>query len=129
MKKKSGFTLIELMIVVIIVGILAAVGIPMMSANTDKAKSTEAQTMVGACQTAGKLYVTEHGTAAAPTKAGLVTAGLLDANDFADNKYFQFSDLNVTFSTSGKVTAADVTGSGIKVSYDGTSFTTAKVTP
>ena len=45
-KRKNGFTLIELMVVVAIVGVLSAVGIPQLLAAQDKAKDAAAKAEV-----------------------------------------------------------------------------------
>ena len=45
-KKANGFTLIELMVVVAIVGVLSAVGLPQLLAANDKAKDSAAQAEV-----------------------------------------------------------------------------------
>ena len=42
---EKGFTLVELMIVIVIVGILSAVALPNFLSQTDRAKATEAQTV------------------------------------------------------------------------------------
>ena len=60
MKKiQKGFTLIELMIVVAIIGILAAVAIPAYSDYTKKAKFTEVVQATQAVKTAVEICATE----------------------------------------------------------------------
>ena len=62
MKNKKGFTLIELMIVVAIIGILAAIAIPDFLKFQAKAKQSEAKTNLGAIFTTQVAYFGEHNT-------------------------------------------------------------------
>lgn len=62
MKSKSkGFTLIELMVVILIVGVLAAASVPMMRGRIDRSKWTEANAAAGCIRTAVKIYFLETG--------------------------------------------------------------------
>lgn len=74
---QNGFTLVELMIVVIIVGVLAAVAIPMYTLATERAKGTEAVAALGTVRSALRNYYAEHGTFAnvSFTDGALVTNG------------------------------------------------------
>ncbi len=72
MKKiQKGFTLIELMIVVAIIGILAAIAIPAYSDYTKRAKVTELVTAGSAC----KASVSEYFQAQGAYPTALPTAG------------------------------------------------------
>ena len=71
---QKGFTLIELMIVVAIIGILAAVAIPAYQDYTQRAQMSEALTMTAAAKTAISEYAQNNG--AYPTTAKLVDIGL-----------------------------------------------------
>jgi type IV pilus assembly protein PilA len=75
---QKGFTLIELMIVVAIIGILAAVAIPAYSDYTKKARFSEVVSMTGAYKTAVELCAQDQGIAVgtAITGCGAGSAGV-----------------------------------------------------
>lgn len=56
----DGFSLIELLVVVLIVGILAAIAIPSFLNETTKANDSAAKTQVGTLQTTMKLFAMEN---------------------------------------------------------------------
>ena len=58
---KQGFTLVELMIVAVIVAILAAVAIPLMSANKSRAMMTEAESGLGMLRSSLRTLYAESG--------------------------------------------------------------------
>ncbi len=58
---EKGFSMIELLVVLLIIGILAAVSAPMFLANADKAKASEAVAGVGAIRSAERIYAMQHG--------------------------------------------------------------------
>ena len=69
MKKQSGFTLIELMIVVAIVAILAAIALPAYQSYTKKARFTEVVSATGPYKTAIEICIQTGTALASCTKA------------------------------------------------------------
>ena len=86
MEKRGGFTLIELMVVIFIVGILSAVAVPLMRGRIDAAKWSEGKSIMGTIATSLRAHVAEEGSAFSPVPR-LVELGFA-ANDL-DGTYFK----------------------------------------
>jgi len=96
MRKQQGFTLIELMIVVAIIGILAAIAIPAYQDYTIRAQVSEGLNLTGAC----KAAVTEFYQDTGDFPISNTEAGLADAAQIK-GKY----TLSVTVSATGDCVA------------------------
>src|SRR5258706_12876848 len=92
---QKGFTLIELMIVVAIIGILAAIAIPAYKTYTIRAQESEALGFADAA----KVAVTETYTASGTWPVDNTTAGMAAANTIT-SKYV----LSVGVGASGVIT-------------------------
>ena len=94
MESRKGLTLIELMVVIIIVGILAAATIPIMQGRIDSARWSEGRAMMGTIARALRTHVAEKGNNFTPVPT-LVQLG------------FEPGDLDGTYFTSGESGAND----------------------
>lgn len=59
--KNSGFTLIELLVVVLIIGILSAVALPQYTKAVEKARMSEALSIISSLRSNVELYVLDNG--------------------------------------------------------------------
>ena len=121
MKKQTGFTLIELMIVVAIVAILAAIALPAYKTYTEKARFSEVIAATGPVKTAVELCTQtnsggitncltqgSNGIPQAPSAAGYLASVALASNGASGAKITATSQnltTNYTYVLSGDVQA------------------------
>lgn len=115
-KKVNGFTLIEVMIVVAIVGILAAVAIPSYLDSLRKSRRSDATTSLTRIQLAQETYRLNHATYGSITDLGIGTIS-------SDGYY----TLNITGNNATAYTATGTAVSGTSQGSD-TGCTTITLT-
>ncbi len=120
--KKAGFTLVELMVVAIIVAILAAVAIPLMSGNKNRAIATEGQAGCSTVATALRVYKAEHGDYNAPGGLALTLTGInlgdMEGRYFNDADY-KYTPGTTTFKVTATATGTDAVGIIVNLDQDG----------
>ncbi|HCD15367.1 prepilin-type N-terminal cleavage/methylation domain-containing protein [Shewanella sp.] len=104
-KRAQGFTLIELMIVVAIIGILAAIALPAYQTYTKKSRFTEVTQAASAFKTAIEVCIQSNGLIANPTTGntcgdlgqdGIPTAAAATSAQYVSNVTWDGTDLEVT---------------------------------
>jgi type IV pilus assembly protein PilA len=70
---EDGFTLIEILVVILIVGILSAIAVPSFVNQREKAQDTCAKSLLMTARTAMETYLVDHGNYAGVTQTDLNT--------------------------------------------------------
>src|SRR3954470_4703727 len=92
-QNRKGFTLIEILIVVIILGILAAIVIPQFTNASKEAKQSALVTMVQSLRSQIALFKLQHNDRLPGATVLVDSGGTFDQTVFW-NQITQFSDLN-----------------------------------
>ena len=129
--EKQGFTLLELLVVVIIVGILASVALPQFGRMTRRARASEAINITGSILTAEWAHYQEHTAFVAVASGVAPPAALLveypaAATDFRYAAVVGAADANVVVTGTGQVgsPAAGIVVTGTLLNDGSRSITT-----
>ena len=91
MRRKSGFTMIELLFVLAIIGILGAIAIPQYTQYTRKAKLNEAFTNLADWRTRLEQYYQDNRTYVSQTTANTIGFPSTYLTNVAAAKYFSYT--------------------------------------
>jgi prepilin-type N-terminal cleavage/methylation domain-containing protein len=108
MKRRKGFTLIELMVVILIVAVLAAVLVPMMTSRLEAARWAEGKAGAGTIATALRAYIAEQGEEGVTDFSGIAIPTFMNEAELT-GKYFNSGNYVV----SGVTYDPSITGEGL----------------
>jgi prepilin-type N-terminal cleavage/methylation domain-containing protein len=101
--KRNGFTLVELAVVIVIIGVLAAFGVPKFLQSVERSKASEAFAYLSAVRAAQERYQARQGTYATDIT-------MLDV-ELGTPKYFSVGTITLTDEAHWSLTLTRLAGS------------------
>jgi len=125
--KNKGFSLMELLIVSLIIGILVAVAIPNYSKSVERSRVTEALTMLHSIYDSCERFAVQNSFDGCANAIGTVTFRKLDitAKGTFSTDGMTFTTANFEYTLANPISATAIKGyyTGASITFDGRTFT------
>ncbi len=109
-ERDRGFTLIEMLIVILIVGILAAVAVPLYLGYTKDARTAEGKALAGSALTALEGCVQARGAGGSCTLSDITQRVSVDSTGLTGDSRWQVGTASLTVSTANPPTFSGTIG-------------------
>lgn len=124
LQKQNGFTIVELLIVIVVIGILAAITIVSYNGITSRANTNTAKSNVATFLKKAELYAAESGNNRYPITA----TELQTASDAGKSFYIPSGGITITYGTTALTSASPVSTIRVLKCGSGTPANQAAVT-
>jgi type IV pilus assembly protein PilE len=110
---KRGFTLLELVVVIIILGILATLGFTQYTKMVEKGRTSEAKMVLGQLRTAQEAYNQQYGS----YTSGITNLSVEVPTNCQSTHYFYYATPDTTAATAARCTTGGKTPAGPSAGY------------